>query len=198
LFPSHKGNGAVHPSVPGELHTLGIWVVSVTIYPLLSLSGSHILSSWEKMPKTLIVYESLHQGNTKKVALTMAKVLNADLMNVRKVNPDTFASYDLIGFGSGIYFRGHHQGVIALAEGLKPNGIKRAFIFSTAGFPCLMRLYHSALREVLRKKGITISGEFCCKGYDTYAIFKIIGGINRGRPNKKDLEDAGAFARGLL
>jgi flavodoxin len=57
---------------------------------------------------------------------------------------------------------------------------------------------HGALREVLRQKGFAIKGEFTCAGFDTFGPFKLIGGLKKGHPDEKDLEDARAFAKGLL
>ena len=57
--------------------------------------------------KTLIVCASYHHGNTQKVAERISAVLNATLIKAGTVfNADEF---DLIGFGSGIYFRRHHR-----------------------------------------------------------------------------------------
>jgi flavodoxin len=42
-----------------------------------------------------------------------------------------------------------------------------------------------------------IVDEFACKGYNTNSFLKYIGGMNKGRPNKEDLEHAEAFARNL-
>jgi len=144
-----------------------------------------------------VIYASFHHGNTRKVAEAIAQVLSADLLEVRSVSARQLGRYDLIGFGSGIYFRTHYPPMIALASNLGPAEGKRAFIFSTAGLPRLSPLFHRPLRAVLAEKGYEIAGEFACKGHDSYAIFALIGGINKGRPNAADLERARQFARGL-
>lgn len=41
-------------------------------------------------------------------------------------------------------------------------------------------------------------GAFACKGWNAYGSFKLIGGINKGRPNDKDLENAREFAKRLM
>lgn len=53
------------------------------------------------------------------------------------------------------------------------------------------------LKEKLLEKRFNVIGEFFCKGFDTWGPFKIIGGINRGRPNEQDLEKAKKFANDL-
>ena len=60
---------------------------------------------------TVIIYASTHHGNTKKIVEKMAEVLSADLVDITKnKNPDITA-YDVIGFGSGIYFHSMHKNI---------------------------------------------------------------------------------------
>ena len=56
---------------------------------------------------------------------------------------------------------------------------------------------HLALREKLESKGYRIVDEFQCKGFNTNSFIKFFGGMNRGKPNAKDLEDAEEFAMNL-
>ena len=56
---------------------------------------------------------------------------------------------------------------------------------------------HSLLREKLQSKGYTIVDEFSCAGFNTNSYLKLIGGINKGRPNAEDLKDGEAFAQNL-
>jgi flavodoxin len=49
----------------------------------------------------------------------------------------------------------------------------------------------------LEEKGLTVVGEFSCRGFDTYGLMKLVGGIERGRPNEQDLRDAEEFAKAL-
>jgi flavodoxin len=139
----------------------------------------------DKLMKTLIVYTSVHHQNTEKVAKVMAEELEADLVPVSEAQPATIGSYDLVGFGSGIYF----------VETLPATTGKRAFIFSTSGQGGNER--HAALKEKLMNRGFSIVDEFSCKAWDTWGPMKLIGGINKGRPNADDLEGARLFARGL-
>jgi flavodoxin len=144
--------------------------------------------------KTLIIYKSVHHGNTEKVAKAMAEVLGAKLAQPEDVDPASLQEYDLIGFGSGIYMGKHHKAILDLA-GRLPQQTKAAFIFSTAGSG---KNQHKALLELLRQKGFDIKGEFTCAGFDTFGPFKLVGGLKKGHPDAKDIEDARAFARGLL
>jgi flavodoxin len=144
--------------------------------------------------KTLIIYKSVHHGNTEKVAKAMAAVLDAKLAQPEEVDPASLAEYDLVGFGSGIYMGKHHKTLLGLA-GRLPQQSKAAFVFSTGGS---RKNQQKALLELLRQKGFAIKGEFTCAGFDTFGPFKLVGGLKKGHPDAKDLEDARAFARGLL
>jgi flavodoxin len=148
--------------------------------------------------KTLICSISIHHGNTKKVAEAMAGVLHADMMPPNKVTPELIGQYELVGFGSGIYFRKHHESLFKLLDRLPVMQGKKAFLFSTAGFSGMKSSFHRPLREKLTGKGFEIVGEFSCSGWDTYAIFGLFGGIHRGHPDERDLQKAREFAQGLM
>ncbi|MFO7774047.1 MAG: flavodoxin domain-containing protein [Dehalococcoidia bacterium] len=62
--------------------------------------------------KTLIIYISVHHGNTVKVADVIGNILDADLLQVQQANATMLEQYDLIGFGSGVYFGKHHKAVL--------------------------------------------------------------------------------------
>ena len=111
-----------------------------------------------------------------------------------EAKPDTLATYDLIGFGSGIYFGKHHKTLLQFVEMLPPVTQKKAFVFSTCGDG---KMHHAALKEKLANRGFAIVDEFCCKGWDTVGPLKLFGGINKGRPDENDLAAARAFAQGL-
>jgi flavodoxin len=145
--------------------------------------------------KTLIIYTSVHHQNTEKVAKVMIEDLDADYIHTVHAKPETPEAYDLIGFGSGIYFMKHHKTLLQYVESLPTITQKRAFVFSTSGDGKIK--HHAALKEKLVNHGFTIVDEFCCKGWDTFGPLKLIGGINKGRPDDKDLAAARAFAQGL-
>ena len=149
--------------------------------------------------KTLIIYVSVHHGNTEKIAKVMANILEARLLRPHEMDINTFAEYDLIGYGSGIYFGKHHKSLLGLVDKLPKSQTKEAFIFYTSGVRKVKFLHecNKLLKKKLLDKGFDIIGEFSCRGFDTFGPFKLIGGINKGRPNEKDLEQAEIFARGL-
>jgi flavodoxin len=149
------------------------------------------------MMRTLVIYTSIHHGNTKKIAERIAGVLNAKLLKTDEVSDlKILREYDLIGFGSGIYGFRHHKSLLELVDRLPNQKNKKTFIFSTSGSWAGTK-FHKALSKRLLDKGFDIIGEFSCKGYDTFGPLRFIGGMNKGRPNEKDLVDAEEFARGL-
>jgi flavodoxin len=147
------------------------------------------------MIKSLIICLSVHHRNTEKIAKAMAEVLSAEILRPDEVNITRLFEYDLIGFGSGIYFGQHHQELLNLAEQL-PVLNRKAFIFSTKGIGP-KSLYHRALGERLTKKGLKIIADFSCPGFDSNGFIKLFGGINKQRPNEEDLAEAKEFARKL-
>jgi flavodoxin len=147
--------------------------------------------------KTLIICFSYHHKNTAKIALVFASTLNAEIKTPPEVNPNGLSEYDLIGFGSGIYFGKHHKVLLDLADKLPQVTNKKAFIFSTSGQTGKMSKFHQKLREKLQSKGLNIVDEFNCAGFDTYGLMKIVGGLNKGQPNEDDLKQAEVFAQSL-
>ena len=147
--------------------------------------------------KTTIIYASTHHKNTEKIAHAISSVLNAKLIPYHKTKKEDVLNSDLIGFGSGIYIAKFHKGLISFVDSLPNIQNKKAFIFSTAGMKknILINRGNSDMKDRLLKKKFDVVGEFDCKGYDTYSFLKLIGGINKGRPNSKDIENAKDFAR---
>ena len=146
--------------------------------------------------KALLIYVSVHHGNTEKVARSMANVLDAELVQPKQADAVRLEQYDLIGFGSGVYFGRHHASLLDFVDRLPMVRDKKAFIFSTSGLRKIpfVHDFDRPLKERLRRKGFDVIGEFSCRGYDTSRAAMILGGINRGRPNARDLQQADDFA----
>jgi len=140
--------------------------------------------------KALIIYISVHHGNTERVAKVMANILDADLLQMKQVDASVLEQYDLIGFGSGIYFGKHHKSLLDFVDMLPMLRNKKAFIFSTSGLRKIQFIHNfdKPLKEKLQRKGFDIIGEFSCRGLDTYRATKLVGGVNKGRPNAEDLK----------
>jgi flavodoxin len=147
--------------------------------------------------KTLVIYFSYHHKNTEKIASTIAATLNAEMKTPQEINPNDITNYDLVGFGSGIYFGKLHKVLLDLADKLPQVTNKKAFIFSTSGRKDNMAKFHKQLKQKLQSKGFEIVSEFNCAAFDTYGVLKIMGGLNKGRPNEDDLKQAQVFAQSL-
>ncbi len=145
--------------------------------------------------KTLIIYMSIHHGNTEKIAKKIAEVLGADLKKPEEVSADDLNEYDLIGFGSGAYFHKPHIAIAVFLDKLPDMRGKKAFLFMTYGI--FIFSGYQAFKKEVKAKGFDLAGEYYCRGFDTWGPFKFIGGIARGRPNEKDLEKAARFALNL-
>jgi flavodoxin len=147
--------------------------------------------------KTLIICFSYHHKNTEKIAFVLGGPLQADIKSVRDVDLTSLCEYDLIGFGSGIYFSKHHKTLLEFANKLPQVTDKKAFIFSTSGLSGNASIFHKTLREKVESKGFQIVGEFNCAGFDTFGPFRLVGGIQKGHPNQEDLKQAISFALSL-
>ena len=148
--------------------------------------------------KTMIVCVSVSNGNTSLVAQRLAKVLGAEVVEPEDVDLDELASCDLVGFGSGIYIMNTHSRLRDLIEALPRSEGQRAFVFATSGSPRLP--FWDFLGPTVRAveaKGLEVVDTFSCIGLDTVGPLRLIGGVNKGRPNERDLAAAERFGRSL-
>ena len=53
------------------------------------------------------------------------------------------------------------------------------------------------IKEIAKSRDCTDLGSYLCCGFDTYGPFKIIGGLKKGHPTKKEIQDAIDFYNGL-
>jgi flavodoxin len=147
--------------------------------------------------KALIICDSRHHGNTRRIADAMAEAIGATILAPDQVQPETLNDFDLVGWGSGIYFGRHAQSLCQLARRL-PHQPRKTFIFSTAGLPLLQAWFHASLRNALRSRGCTVLGEFSCRGWDTVGPLSWFGGIDRNHPNADDLRRGSSFAQDMV
>ncbi|WBW94958.1 flavodoxin family protein [Oceanirhabdus sp. W0125-5] len=149
--------------------------------------------------KCLIIAYSYHHNNTAKIASIFSEVLNAKVKTPEQVILEELQEYDLIGFGAGIDSGKHYKPLIDLANKVPKVNQKNAFIFSTSAVQGEKKVKkdHSCLRKILESKGYTILDEFSCKGFNTNSFLKFFGGMNKGRPNNEDIQNAKKFAKSL-
>jgi len=153
----------------------------------------------KKQFKTLIIVFSYHHNNTLKIAQAFALELGAQIITPNEIDSVNLIDYDLIGFGSGIDSGKHYKPLITLAETLPSTSLQKGFVFSTSAIQGKAKVEkdHFALRTILSSKGYAIIDEFSCKGYNTNSFLKYFGGMNKGHPDEKDLNDAKNFAKRL-
>jgi flavodoxin len=169
--------------------------------------------------KILITYHS-HTGNTEKVAKSMKEGFEEEghdvtLMPAKSVDPSSLSSYDLVLLGSGIYASNIGKDITNLMKKTLNFAPKFAF-FNTHTSPTAYQKAFSKISETIKQKNSIVLGEFDCIG-ENIGISKeqqlmmasrlppeqqqqqkeYLEQI-KGRPNKKDLENAKQFAKSLL
>lgn len=134
--------------------------------------------------KTVIVCASVMHGNTRRVADVMAQALGgADVVPPEEADLTALVGADLVGFGSGVFYGRLHPRLTDFVRALPPGGAGRS-----CSPPVGCRRSHAApfTRPVIRLlegKGFTVDGSFSCRAFDTWAPFKLIGGLNKQRPH---------------
>ena len=140
--------------------------------------------------KTAICYYSRHHGNTKKLLDAIAREGDIALIDVTTRQSVDLTGYDCIGFASGIYGFEFQTSVVAFARQYLPQGKPVFFVYTYGG---AKGNGAKAVAEIAKEKHCPVLGEFSCKGYDTFGPFKLVGGIAKGHPNERDLENARKF-----
>ena len=120
----------------------------------------------------------------------MAREGEVDLLDVTTRQTVRLEEYDCIGFASGIYGFEVQKAVVDFARQYLPQGKPVFFVYTYGG---AKGSGAKALEEIAREKGCPVLGEFSCKGYDTFGPFKLVGGIAKGHPDERDLENARQF-----
>ncbi len=144
--------------------------------------------------KIVIVYASVHHGNTRKVIEAIAGEYEVDLVDAVQVKEKDLSGYDLIGFASGVYAFNLHKSIISFAEANLPEK-KNIFLISTSA---MNKDFSGSFMKAIEGKGATVVGKFSCQGYNTFGPFKLVGGTGKGHPDEKDISEAKAFYKGLL
>ena len=145
--------------------------------------------------RVLIIYHSEHHQNTEKIARTMATKIEAELIEAKDVSAEDINNFNIIGFGSGVYNGRLHKDLSEIIDNIPYQDNKKSFIFSTTGSLSYSRLAHDRFSPLLINKGFEIIGEFFCLGFDTALTRE---GINKGKPDKQDLENAERFIESIL
>ena len=140
--------------------------------------------------KTIIIYVSVHHGNTKKVIEAIASKNDVKVFDVLSKDRINLEEYDCIGIASGIAYGKYYPQIIKFVEGNLPYG-KKVFFIHTAGSP--RENHNAAVKAVADSKGCECLGTYFCKGFDTYGPFKLVGGIAKGHPDSNEIQGAVEF-----
>ncbi|MDO5715995.1 MAG: flavodoxin domain-containing protein [Tissierellia bacterium] len=140
--------------------------------------------------KIAILYASVHHKNTENLILNATKNLDIDLYNVEKIDQNDFSHYDLVAFASGIYAFKVHKSIYQFLD-KKPILPHHAILIYTSGTGG--DRYIKSFENKLKKSNIRLLDTFECKGFDTFFILKLVGGMNKGKPDEKDVKDCKNF-----
>ena len=141
--------------------------------------------------KILLIVKSTHQQNTLKIAEAMSDVAPLTVVELENARNYRLSDYDIVGFGSGIYYGKHDKELIKFVQTLSDNPAY-SFVISTSGSSKFAK-FNKTLVELLKSKNKTVLGAFGCKGLDKFFIFKLFGGLNKGHPNEADYDCAQQF-----
>jgi flavodoxin len=147
--------------------------------------------------KALIVYVSYHHGNTEVIVNAIGGVLKAEMRSPASAKPEQLRDYDLVGFASGNYFGKFDKRLMKFVDNLPRIEGGKAFIFSTSGSSNYQGA-HKDLRMHLGDKGFRVVGVWNCRAFDSFGPLRLLGGINKGKPDEGDIASARRFAEGLL
>lgn len=82
--------------------------------------------------KILAIISSVHMGNTRKIAEAMAENAPLTIAEIGHISDYDLHDYDIVGFGSGIYFGKYDKKIMEFAEKLCDKEAY-TFVFSTSG-----------------------------------------------------------------
>lgn len=145
--------------------------------------------------KTIIIYESTHHGNTKKLVDAIAQRYGVQTVAIEKVSGVDWKAYDRIGIASGVAFGKFYEATEAFAQESLPEG-KEVFFLYTCGNDT--GKYANSVSAKAQAKGCKVLGVYGCRGFDTFGPFKLIGGIAKGHPTQEEIDGAVDFYGSLV
>ena len=143
--------------------------------------------------KSVIVYTSVHHGNTKKIVDAIVNECGVEVIDATQVKEKDLSGYDVIGFASGIYGANFHQSILNFASVNLPAN-KKVFLIMTSA---MNKDFSKSILKVIEGKHPKIVGKFTCTGYNTFGPFKLVGGTGKGHPNEDDLARAVDFYKNI-
>ena len=154
-------------------------------------------STTERPPiRTMILYRSKHHGNTKRVVDAIAAAFpgEVDMLDVATVDKKhsqvDLTSYHLIGIASGIYFGEIDRDLARVMQASVRSG---DFVFSLLTYGGASKWYGKDIDGICRATHANFLAGHGCPGFDTWGPYKLMGGMNKGRPNDEDIADMVAW-----
>lgn len=140
--------------------------------------------------KTILIYESTHHGNTKKLVDAVAKRYGIRTATVEEAAAMDLSAYDRIGIASGVAFGKFYEATERFVDDSLPKG-KDVFFLYTCGNDS--GKYANSVSAKARARGCRVLGVYGCRGFDTFGPFKLIGGIAKGHPTQSEIDGAVEF-----
>ncbi len=145
--------------------------------------------------KSVLIFSSTHHENTKKLVDAIARENEIEVINAEEIREKDLSGYDLIGFASGIFYSKFAEAVLSFERVNLPAN-KDVFLIATAGNP--REANFNAIARIVEEKNCKERGRFQCKGFDTFGPFKIVGGIQKGHPDEKEIKEAVEFYKKMV
>lgn len=127
--------------------------------------------------KTVIFYSSTYNGNTLKIAESIAATLSADLIAIEtKISDFDLSQYDLIGIGSAIHFGQHAIRLQRFVSALPLQGKTYSYFP-----PAVVRFGQlpQNTENIIKQKKANLVDEFSCVGFDRTGPWVLINGYNK-------------------
>lgn len=152
----------------------------------------------QALQKILIIYYSnIETSNTKKIALAIGNHINARVININEIQNIDIKQYNLVGFGSGIYFNKFSKSIRKFISSLDQY-CQNCFVFYTSGAKECNHALNNFI-DLLKLKQRHCLGSWHCLGRDVaFTFFKKNGGFNKKHPNESDVQSAIEFIDNLL
>ncbi len=139
--------------------------------------------------KTIIVYQSTHHGNTKKLVDAISEKYRIETVDIKNIAGIDLNTYDQIGLAAGIAFGNFYKAIEQFAETL-PSG-KDVFLLYTCG--AQNDKYTKSISTKIQKQGCNVIGSYGCLGFDTFGPYKLVGGVAKGHPTDAEVAAAVEF-----
>ena len=143
--------------------------------------------------KTILIYESTHHGNTKKLVAERYGIRTATVEEAAAMD---LTAYDRIGIASGVAFGKFYEATERFVDDSLPKGkevffLERPFFHYAGGNDS--GKYASSVSAKAAARGCKVLGVYGCRGFDTFGPFKLIGGIVKGHPTQNEIDGAVDF-----